>query len=230
MARADPLGSIDALPSGSRAAGCSAGDPPDMARDDMVRAVALAAAAHDRKRAANRPGPEGRRRAKGRLRAHERRSWIRQANGTYGSNGGRRRIKNHQVVIRGMMPVMARRLASVSAFSSVGGSAFFPRPPSRQRNGRDRSRPEASRLATEERRRGRMPVLGEPIACRYLRITAAFSLTNAYDNPTSRHDAAASTKKSLILAWRPGAQICATSIAAANVGCAIIVGSRNRSG
>src|SRR5262249_5083901 len=98
----------------------------------------------------------------------------------------------------------------------------------RRRNGRDRSRTEGSR-PTDERRSGRKPVLGEPIACGYLRIAAAFSLTNAYDNPTPRHEAAAATKKSLILAWRPGAQICATSIAAANVVSAI-VSSRNRSG
>jgi hypothetical protein len=56
----------------------------------------------------------------------------------------------------------------------------------------------------------------------YLRITAALSFKDACDNPTPRHEAAASTKKSLILAWRPGAQFCATSIAAANVGSAIV--------
>ena len=129
-----------------------------------------------------------------------------------------------------MMPVMARRLASVSAFSFCRRFRFFSLNTESARNGRDRSRTEALGWPTDERRSGRRPVLGEPIACRYLRITAAFSLTNAYDNPTPTHEAAASTKKSLILAWRPGAQICATSIAAANVGCAIIVGSRNRSG
>src|SRR5262249_32092726 len=56
----------------------------------------------------------------------------------------------------------------------------------------------------------------------YLRIAAALSFKGAYDNPTPRHEAAASTKKSLILAWRPGVQFCATSIAAANVGSAIV--------
>jgi|SRR6516162_7096599 len=34
----------------------------------------------------------------------------------------------------------------------------------------------------------------------YLRITAALSFEDAYDNPTPRHEAAASTKKSLIRA------------------------------
>jgi hypothetical protein len=34
----------------------------------------------------------------------------------------------------------------------------------------------------------------------YLRITAALSFKDAYDNPTPRHEAAASTKKSLIRA------------------------------
>src|SRR5262249_26486735 len=43
IARDDFAASIDALPSGSRAAGCSAGHLPNMARDDMVRAMALAA-------------------------------------------------------------------------------------------------------------------------------------------------------------------------------------------
>src|SRR5262249_62203002 len=95
-----------------------------MARDDMVRAVALAA--HDRKRAASRPGPEGRRRAKSRLRAHERRSWIRQANGAYGSTGRRPRNQNHKVVIRGEVPVMALGLASGRGGFSRAGSAFFP--------------------------------------------------------------------------------------------------------
>ena len=47
-----------------------------------------------------------------------------------------------------------------------------------------------------------------------------------YDSPTPTHDAAVSTKKSLILAWRPGTQFCATSIAPANVTCAI---ARNQS-
>src|SRR5262249_51479450 len=51
------------------------------------------------KRAANGAGPKGRRRAegktRGRLRAHERRGWIPQANGAYGSTPGRRPIKNH---------------------------------------------------------------------------------------------------------------------------------------
>src|SRR5262249_17741281 len=116
-----------------------------------------------------------------------------------------------------MMPVIARRLASVSAFSYCRRFRFFISLNTESATKRPRSISNALGWPTDERRSGRRPVLGEPIACRYLRITAAFSLTNAYDNPTPRHEAAASTKKSLILAWRPGAQICATSIAAANV-------------
>ena len=54
-----------------------------------------------------------------------------------------------------------------------------------------------------------------------LRTIAVLNFKNAYVRPTPRQDAAASTKKSLIFAWRPGTQICVTSIAAANIGSAI---------
>jgi hypothetical protein len=56
----------------------------------------------------------------------------------------------------------------------------------------------------------------------HLRIIAPLNLKNANARPTPRHGAAASTKKSLILAWRPGTQVCATSIATANVGSASV--------
>ena len=54
-----------------------------------------------------------------------------------------------------MMPVMARRLASVSAFSFCRRFRFFSLNTESARNGRDRSRTEALGWPTDERRSGR---------------------------------------------------------------------------